>query len=32
MALEVLESEAGAAGGVDLDHAADPQSVGIARA
>jgi hypothetical protein len=32
MALEVLESEAGAAGGVDLDHTADPQSVGIARA
>ena len=32
MALEVLESEAGAAGGIDLDHTADPQSVGIARA
>src|SRR5258708_1554522 len=32
MALEVLESEAGAAGGVDLDHTADPQSVGIVRA
>jgi hypothetical protein len=24
MALEVLEAEAGAAGGVDLDHTADP--------
>ena len=32
MGLEVLEAKAGAAGGVDLDHTADPQSVGIALA
>src|SRR5262245_60976000 len=32
MSLEVLEAKAWAAGGVDLDHAADPQSVGIALA
>ena len=32
MGLEVLGSKAGAAGGVDLDHTADPQSVGIALA
>src|SRR5262245_21304767 len=30
MALEVLEAEAGAAGGVDLDHPRDPQGIGIA--
>jgi hypothetical protein len=30
MALEVLEAEAGAAGGVDFDHARDAQGIGIA--
>ena len=30
MALEVLEAEAGAAGGVDLDGAGDPEGIGVA--
>ena len=30
VALEMLEAEAGAAGGVDLDHPRDPQRIGIA--
>src|SRR5437016_5978727 len=30
MALEMLESEAGPAGGVDFDHARNPQGIGIA--
>jgi hypothetical protein len=29
VALEVFEAEAGAAGGVDLDHPCDPQSIGV---
>ena len=30
MALEVLEAEAGAAGGVDFDHPRDAQGIGVA--
>jgi hypothetical protein len=30
MALEVLESKAGPAGGVDFDHTRNPQGIGIA--